>query len=301
MKTPNKIRLESLTEINGLYCWAEKPFTGIAFKALAENELASVVIEAGKVVSKKKYVPAYFDCPENLPLLDISDYVLNDTYGSGSYYITHHEQPFTGLAFDFDPDTGWCYSEYFYENGGEAYSSDTGYYEEGGGVVIWLHLSSSESCKRAFYEYYSWFPDERIKKIEVTDVQTKQSFCDLSFMESGEVRWFKLGKCFSEELASQLFYWPFKDMLREIVFAPETTLARTEVDNDLVRFFIENGSFRRVRKLKLYETSVTPDLADSLTTSLGLEVEYIPREDKKHSAPAPSLANRFLDLFRSKK
>ena len=101
MKTPNKIRLESLTEKNGLYCWAEKPFTGIAFKALAENELAPVVIEAGKVESGKKYVPAYFDCPENLPLLDISDYVLNDTYGSGSYYITHHEQPFTGLAFDF--------------------------------------------------------------------------------------------------------------------------------------------------------------------------------------------------------
>lgn len=301
MKTPNKIRLESLTEINGLYCWAEKPFTGVAFEALPNKELASIVIEHGKSTGNGSYVPAYFECPEDLPQLDISDYVLNDTYGSGCYYVKHHEQPFTGLAFDFDPDTGWCYSENFYVNGSEEHSCDTGYYEEGGGVVIWLHLSSSESCKRAFYEYYSWFPDERIKKIEVTDVQTKQSFCNLSFIESGEVRWFKLGKSFSEELTPQLFYWPFKNMLREIVFAPETTLVDTEVNDDLMRFFIENGSFRQVKKLSFFKTSVTPELAHSLTTSYGLEVEYIPREEKKESSRTSSLADRLSGLFRAKK
>ena len=301
MKTPNKIRLESLTEINGLYCWAEKPFTGIAFEALPNKELASIAIEHGKVTGNKNYVPAYFECPEDLPQLDISDYVLNDTYGSGSYYITHHEQPFTGLAFDFDPDTGWCYSEYFYVNGGEAYSSDTGYYEDDTGVLIWLSLGSSALENRPFYENYRWFPDEHVKRIEVFNVEIKQSFCDISFVESGEVCRFDLGKSFSEEMTAQLFYWPFKNTLREMVFAPETTLADTEVDNDLVRFFIENGSFRQVKKLRFYKTSVTPELAHSLTASHGLEVEYIPREEKKHNPRSSSLADRFCDLFRSKK
>ncbi len=301
MKTPNKIRLESLTEINGLYCWAEKPFTGVAFEALPNKELASIVIEHGKATGNRNYVPAYFECPEDLPQLDISDYVLNDTYGSGCYYITHHEQPFTGLAFDFDPDTGWCYSEYFYVNGGEAYSSDTSYYEDDTGVLTQLTFYTFTLENRLFYENYTWFPDERIKGIDVFNSEKKQSFCDLSFIESGEVCRFSPGKSFSEEMTAQLFYWPFKNTLREMVFAPETTLADTEVNDDLLRFFMNYGSFRQVKKLRFYKTSVTPELAHSLTASHGLEVEYIPREEKKESSRTSSLADRLSDLFRAKK
>ncbi len=73
------------------------------------------------------------------------------------------------------------------------------------------------------------------------------------------------------------------------------------MNDELLRFFMRHGSLHQVKKLEFYKTSVTPELAHGLTASHGLEVEYIPREDKKHSAPAPSLANRFLDLFRSKK
>lgn len=271
MKSPPKTSMACLKMQGGLYYWAGLPFTGVAFNHLADRELESFILENGQIVGKN-YVPAYFDCPNGLPQIDITDYILDDTYGSGWYYVVHNGQPYTGLAFDCDPTCdGYCSSEFLFVDGVISYQSQTGY-DGPLGILTSLDLEPNGFKKRTFFESYEWFLNESIKRIDVIHYGLKKNFCNLLFDELGAVRWFMPGKNFSEQQTAELFCWPFKDMLREIVFSTETVLAREAMNDDLLRLFMANDSFRQVKKVDFFKTNVSPELAKSLVRSQGIEV-----------------------------
>jgi hypothetical protein len=254
------INIKELEQDEGKYYYKGELFSGVGFRTSDEKVEDLHRFKDG--VSVSGYRCKYFSSEDNISQIDI-DYI--DFTGEFlNPYAFYENKKFSGIAYEFEKEQGFCLGQHLIEEGVPVVS------------FTWYPSGKNKSLsidRKGFVQIFEWFENDSLKYFEIYSHEFRKRLIAISLTEENQLKTVWIEKDYFDWILNhgtelEFHYFENKDSFNSFTVDRIFSVIHSGVDDELFSIISSNGGLKELSEIIISRTSVG---AKSLLDLAGVE------------------------------